>query len=317
MNEQKDEQPQERALTLGETSESAWRIANQSPPRDLKAIWTQLQNELEFAPEYAENCWYSIPYKDNKTGKTVHVEGIGIHGATALARAWGFADCMGGISADTGDKVICRGIFVDYKASARFIKEVVVNRYQISAKGQAYRLVGKHWENAVQSGISKAMRNSTLHGIPEYMKERFFDFAKKMAAMDKPGAPRITAKDKIEKTFSYFKKNLMVPRAAYDDYIQTELREDKKMTDEEIVVHLKGLYNAIRDGETTAVVVFGDGVVEGKDTIQPPKEKEASENQVDEPKEPEIRIIKENDNQPTKKKEKEAQNDDPGDGVPF
>lgn len=258
---------EEKTLQVADSNETAWKIAQSAPRRDLEEIWKELKSEIDFAPDYAENCWYSIPYKDSKTGKTVPVEGVGIHGATALARAWGHNACGGGIREDSSDRVICRGVFYDHMTNTQFYKEVTVNRYQISRDGKTYRLVGKHWDNAVQSAISKAMRNATLHGIPEYLKEKFFDLVKASTTKSgiKGGTAAMTPKQRVDKAREEFKNKFKITAEQFDAYLVTTETED-------VVAHLKGLYSGLQTGETTIQETFG-GPPEGEKAVQPPQEK--------------------------------------------
>lgn len=262
-----EKQPQTSALAVADSNETAWRIAQSAPRRDLSEIWKEVKQELEFAPEYAEEAWYSIPYKD-KSGKITPVEGISIHGATALIRAWGHNACGGGIREDHGDKVICRGVFYDHMNNVQFYKEVSVSRYQQTKGGGTYRLMGKHWDNAVQSGISKAMRNAGLHGMPEYMKEKFFKLAKQLSMMDKKGAPVQTTAQKLMKAEEGFVKRFKITAEVYEKYVDAL----QVGGPEELLVHLKGLYSGLTSGEITVDSVFGEKPEEKK-VMTPPEEK--------------------------------------------
>ncbi len=263
-------QSRESSLVVADSNKTAWEIAQSSLPRDPKRIWDEIKSELEFAPEAADNCWYSIPYKNNKTGKIEPVEGIGTHGSQTIVRAWGHNASGGGIREEFSDRVICRGIFYDHMKNTQVYREVIVHRFQQSEKGTTYRLVGKHWDNAIQSGISKAKRNAQLEGLPEFLKDRFFDLVKKLANAPKQGQQKLTAPVEIQKAGEFFIKKYKISKEMFDRYI-SELDQDES----EIVVHLRGLRAALYNGETTAIVVFGDRAEEGVGTIQPPQEKEA------------------------------------------
>lgn len=260
-----------QAIVTGDAHEIAWEIAQRSPARNLLQIWKAVEGELKFAPEYAEKAWYSIPYKNSNTGKTEPVEGTGVHGATVMARHYGHCSFGGGILKDDGDKVVCRGIFKDHKTNVDSYKEVVVHKYQMSRHGKTYRLAGKHWDNAIQSGISKAMRNAILHGLPEGIKSRFFLVVKKLTLADKSkGAVTKTVEQRITDAKARFIKDFKLTTEIFDDYV-AELSNVE--TPEDLLAHLKGLYNALRSGEESTQEVFGVDPA-GKRVMSKPTEKE-------------------------------------------
>lgn len=266
---------QSAPLTVSDSNQTAWEIANRAPKRNLEEIWDNLKTELTLAPEFAEDAWYSIPYKD-KDGKTVPVEGIGIRGAETITRYWGHCASGGGIKEDLGDKVIARGIFYDHKTNTQFYKEVIVNKYQVSQSGKTYRLQGKHWDNAVQSAISKAQRNAALEGIPPAIKEKFFALAKKLTLADESqGGKPAYVKALLAKAKESFISKFKISSDLYDDYIHGLSSE----TDEDLLAHLKGLFSALKSGEETVAHVFGSESPEGKLVISRPQEITPDESQ--------------------------------------
>lgn len=262
-----------QAIQTGDSHEIAWDIARRSPPRDLMQIWTDIESELKFAPEYASKAWYSIPYKDSN-GKQVPVEGTGVHGATVMARHYGHCSFGGGILSDDGDKVICRGIFKDHKTNVDSYKEIIVHRFQTARTGKTYRLAGKHWDNAIQSGISKAMRNAILHGLPEVIKSRFFNTAKKLTIEDKsPGTRSKSLGERIDDVKIRLTKAFGVQPEIIDEYIADLTGVEGE---QELLTHLIGLGTALKSGEATVQEVFGVDPV-GKNVMSKPKEASADE----------------------------------------
>lgn len=256
---------QENQMELMDAGKAEWDIAQSTPPRNLALIWKMIEDEMHFAPEYAGECWYSIPYKD-KTGKLVPVEGIGIRGAEGMLRLWGHCSVGGGVREDMGDKVVCRGVFRDHKTGATFYREVVANRWQRSRDGKPYRLEGKHWDNLIQSCISKAQRNAGLQGIPPAIKERFFKLAKELSLqkdVDKP------VKERIQNAKKAFVKDFKITAKDFDDHMAGLTLE----TDEEVYESLKGLYHALKSGEIAVGAIFGPG-----DETKIPAEKKRKSN---------------------------------------
>lgn len=256
------------ALAVADSNETAYRIAQSAPDRNFAAIWKNIEQEMVFAPEYAEDAWYSIPYK----GGAGPVEGIGIRGFECLARAWGHCASGGGIREDQGDKVICRGIFYDHKTNQQFYKEVMVNRYQVDKDGKTYRLVGKHWDNAIQSAVSKAQRNAGLEGLPQAIKEKFFTLAKKLTLAPKAvkaGEKVKTVKEKIEDAKNEFIKKFGITAENFSDYVNGTNYDN----DDDLFAHLKGLYTGLKSGEYNTQEVFGVAPpVTGKPVMTKPVE---------------------------------------------
>ena len=60
-----------------------------SNPRSEQKVYEKAIAELEMAPEFAEDAYYSIPYKDNEVegGKTM-VEGLSVKSSRAVTRLW-------------------------------------------------------------------------------------------------------------------------------------------------------------------------------------------------------------------------------------
>lgn len=244
-------------------------IAINAPPRDLEQIWKNIEQELIFAPENTERAWYSIPYRDK--GKTIAVEGIGIHGFTVLIRHWGYAYSAGVFGDDLGDKFVGRGRFVDLKTMVPIERDVVANRFQTTKDGKTYRLQGKHWDNAMQSAISKAQRNAGLMGIPDFLKERFFNLCKKLTLQEKDPAKRnLPTATKIANAKKEFQKNWGITSEVFDEYCAELSNVD---TPEELFSHLKGLYTGIKSGETTIQQVFGIEPIGKKVMSKPPENK--------------------------------------------
>jgi len=244
-------------------------IAIDAPERDLDKIWKAIEKELVFAPENTERAWYSIPYKDK--GKTIAVEGIGIHGFTILIRHWGYAYSAGVFGDDMGDKFVGRGRFVDLKTMVPFERDVIANKFQTTRDGKTYRLQGKHWDNACQSAISKAQRNAGLLGLPEFLKEKFFKTVKKLTLQEKDPVKRnLPIAEKIANAKKEFIKAFSITATAFDEYTASVTNIE---TPEELLGHLKGLYTGLKSGETTVQQVFGVEPVGTKVMSNPPEKK--------------------------------------------
>ncbi len=78
-------------------SEIQLRIARDNP-RDEATITKRLDLELRAHPDFADEGFYSIPYKDNRKGIVTFVEGLSIRAAEHLWTRWGNCTVMARIA---------------------------------------------------------------------------------------------------------------------------------------------------------------------------------------------------------------------------
>lgn len=228
-------------------------IATQRP-RNEETVYRGAVAELQLAPDFAKSAYYSIPYKDKQTGSTAMVEGPSIKAAMALARRWG--NCTNGarIVDETDERLTVEGVFMDYETNVRTLRTVSVAKMGYSsATKTTYRLREDRLNIAIQAGMSKAVRNAILASLPAGMVEAYMAEAKRLAAggkVDKAAKPE-SAAARIKKAIAAFVK-LGVPEGGVQSYINGLSTE----TEEETIAHLMGLYNSIKDGQTTIQEVF-------------------------------------------------------------
>lgn len=229
-------------------------IATQRP-RDEAKLYKAAALELSLSPEFAKTAYYSIPYKDKATGGTTMVEGPSIKAAMALARRWG--NCSNGarIVDETDERLTVEGVFMDYETNVRTLRTVSVAKSGYSsATKSTYRLREDKLNIAIQAGMSKAVRNAILSSLPASLVESYMAEAKKLAAgggKKAPGAPAETPAARVKKATAAFVK-LGVPEQKVEDYIGGLSFE----TDDEVLAHLQGLYNSIKDGQANLQEVF-------------------------------------------------------------
>jgi len=128
---------------------------------------------------------------------------------------------------------------------------------------------------AIQAGMSKAVRNAILASLPISIIELCFQKAKRLAIGEKntgirgkteistsmPSSNELKAKILLSvKAFV----GMGVDKMLVEQYIENSSQE----TDEDLLAHLRGVYNAIKDGQTTTEAVFG--VLETKEEIKGP-----------------------------------------------
>lgn len=234
-------------------NETQQLIATQKPRNETR-VYEGAVAELSLAPAFAKTAYYSIPYKDRATDTTVMVEGPSIKAAMALARRWG--NCTNGarIVDETDDRLTVEGVFMDYESNVRTLRTVSVAKTAYNSKTKSvYKLREDKLNIAIQSGMSKAVRNAILSSLPASLVESYVAEAKRLAAggAATKGAKVETAVARIRKAVAAFVK-MGPPESAVQSYIDGLSFE----SDEETVQHLTGLYNSLKDGQANIRDVF-------------------------------------------------------------
>lgn len=234
-------------------NETMMQVAVQRP-RDEQAVVTGALRELDLVPEEAGKAFYSIPYKERQpdgTVKIVKIEGPSIKAAMALGRRWG--NCSNGARVLNEDKegFDLEGVFIDLETNFRTTRPQRVSKWYKSRAGGAQLLSIDRQLMALQAGASKAIRNATLAGLPAYLVSAYDKKARAIVGgnLDAPADQKT-----VNAVLRAFEK-LRVTKAQLEDY--AELPTEKWTGSE--VADLRGLWNAISDGQTNVEEVFGAG----------------------------------------------------------
>jgi hypothetical protein len=242
-------------------------------PRDEKKVFDGAIQELRLNPEHAARSYYSIPHKDRSGGqeKTVFVEGPGIKAAMSLSRRWGNCANSGRIVDDQNDFLVVQGVFLDYETNFRTLRDVTVQKKARKKDGTYYTLPVDRLQMAIQAGISKAVRNAILASLPVGVIDAYFREAKKLAIAG-PTAGGAKAKpiaERLRDARAKFKKRGVDDRVM-DLYIRNRIADnDGEWKDEDVLLHLIGVWNALEDNQTTIEDVFRSESIEVHDADRP------------------------------------------------
>lgn len=235
-------------------------------PRDESKVLAAVLGELKQTPEFAKKVFYAIPFKDEnaKDGKT-WVEGISIGGSMAIQRRWGNSASACRVVDEKADRIITEGVFMDYESNTRVMRQVAVNRmYKVKDSNTMKPLRGDFLERAIASGMSKAVRNAVLHGIPEFIKIEYLREAKKVAGgqVIKNAAKPPLAERIAELLTGY--ENVGVSKQEIASYMgKPSLKEDD-------YEKLLGLLNALEEGYVKKESIFipaGEAPQEPRDSV--------------------------------------------------
>ena len=233
------------------------KLAMQNP-RDENMVFETMIADLRTHWRYAEDMYYSIPYKDyqgDKGEKITMVEGLTIKAAMTFANRWGNCATAGRIGEELDDYVMALGYYMDYQKNMYVVRSVRVARIAKTRDGRFYRLDPNRLNLAIMAGQSKAIRNAVLASLDEWHKDLFFEEAKKLV-MAPPGNTE-TAKARIAKAKDVFAKNWKVTAKEFDDFIGVIVADsDGQISDDEILAKLVGLRSALKEGHITVERAF-------------------------------------------------------------
>jgi hypothetical protein len=250
--------PESGALSVEMKSQ---RDAALARPRNEESVFAAAMKELAAFPQFAEEAFYSIPFKD-KDGKVALVEGPSVKASRALARRWGNCTTASRIVADLGDSYDVEGVFVDYETNFVTRRIVPVKKVYIAkATKLPVPLREDRLTMAVQAGMSKAERNAALAGLPVYLVEAYFAEAKRIAGQ-KGKKENLTVEQRFGILYDLFKKSFGIERERLQAFLDKTFAADANP--DEVLGTLKGIYNALKDGQATVDDLLGEASAETK-----------------------------------------------------
>lgn len=226
-------------------------------PRDIKRVKESAWAELEFVPELAARSYYSIPYNQGKQNET-RVEGPSIKAAMTLARNWGNCFNQGRIHTEEKSAFIVQGVFIDLQTNSQMIREIRVSKFYKPRGGQGVvPLNADMLRNAIQAGISKAVRNATLAALPDWLVQGYFNYAKHLVVNPPKGTEQATLslQDRILKGKQMLAKTFKINVADIENYIADNA--EQFVDDASLLIHLQGLYSSFSEGHVNPGEVFG------------------------------------------------------------
>ena len=249
-------------------------------PRNLRKVLEDAIEELELDPEFAEKQYYRIPYKDRSTDPptTTWVTGLSIKAAVSLARCFGNINCTARVVEETDHAVVVEGVAIDMEKSFRVSKPVAISKFYRNRKThQMVKWSDDRFPQILAAGASKAMRNAILNIIPESIQNRYWNRAKQLAVggggggggVTEPKVDRRTIIGKILAAFEPYK----VGREHLEAHLKCKMEDAKS----EELGDLKGILNAIEQGQTTAYEAFMVGLPPEKKEEAPKKQEKGTD----------------------------------------
>lgn len=205
-------------------------------PRDVHRCLNDIVTWGTMDDETAQSCFYSLTRK-GATGNNA-VEGLSVRMAEIIIDAWGNARVDTRVVADDGKQITAQAVCIDLERNVAVRTEV---RQRCTDK------YGKPYTEDMKITVSnaacaKAFRNAVLKVVPKAITAKAVAEIKNVA-MGK--AVNMTeTRTKLIAAFA----NIGVKEEEILEYLDVK---DRESIDKDMVFHLRSLYQAIKDGETS------------------------------------------------------------------
>lgn len=205
--------------------------------RDLVEVQERVQQEAELS---AESLMYRWTTK-NKDGSRGEVKGLSIEAAMMLARNYGNCCAWADIVAEDQTHWTFQGYFLDRETGFISMRLYRHRKYD-GARG---RMDPERLQDIeFQIGQSKAVRNATLRGIPEGLKQLAEQTATQSTAKKLTRGGKAKGIEAVKRAFAKYDVKI--------GHLESRVgKKSKEWIDEDLAV-LRQIYQSIVDGETSA-----------------------------------------------------------------
>lgn len=213
-------------------------------PRNLVQFQKSTGEMVTYSREAAEKLFYKLPRGKNKDGTNKIIEGPSVRFAEIVGQNW--RNCRIGARVLGNDEkhVTSQGVFHDLETNVAIsfeIKRRITDKYGRKYNDDMVSVTGS-------AGAGVAFRNAVLKGVPKMFWQPLYEKALETARGDdrELGPRRKAALEALAK--------MGVPEAAVLKTLNvtgiSKIGGDELMT-------LRGIYNAIKEGTTSADEAFG------------------------------------------------------------
>lgn len=231
------------ALTKGEID--AQIATAKQFPRVLSHVLDNIETLATMDEDVAGSCFYTL----RRQGKVI--EGASVRMAEIVASSWGNLRTQARIIANDGKTITAQGVCHDLETNTAISVEV---KRRITDK------TGRTYNEDMQiitgnAACAIALRNAVFKVVPAALIKKAIDKAKKVSLGES-----LTLEQSREKMLQYF-KTIGVEEKQILDYLSIEKVDEINVA---MVVELRGLATAIKDGATTVKEAFEPKVDEEK-----------------------------------------------------
>ena len=214
-------------------------------PRNLARVLGNIETLATMDEEVAGSCFYTL----RRQGKVI--EGASVRMAEIIASSWGNLRVQARIIGNDGKMITAQGVCHDLESNYAVSAEV---KRRITDKN------GHTFSEDMQvvtgnAACAIAMRNALFKVVPAALVKKVIDKAKKVSLGES-----MTLETSRAKMLQYF-KTIGVEEKQILDYLSIEKVDEINI---DMVIELRGLANAIKEGTTTAKEAFEPKIDEKK-----------------------------------------------------
>ena len=206
-------------------------------PRNLAQVLNNIETLATLDEETAGECFYIL----RRGGKPI--EGPSVRMAEIIASSWGNIRVQARIIANDGKMITAQGVCHDlesnYAVSAE-VKRRITDKYGKTYSEDMQVVTGN-------AACSIAMRNALFRVVPQALVKKVMAKAKQVSI-----GQATSLEESRKKMLDYFQK-IGVDQQHLFDYLSVEKIDE---IDIDMVVELRGLANAIKEGTTTVQETF-------------------------------------------------------------
>lgn len=223
------------ALTKGEID--AQIATAKQYPRNLARVLNNIETLATMDEDVAGSCFYTL----RRQGKVI--EGASVRMAEIVASSWGNLRTQARIIANDGKTITAQGVCHDLETNTAISVEV---KRRITDKN------GKTYNDDMQimtgnAACAIALRNAVFKVVPAALIKKAIDKAKKVSLGES-----MTLEQSRSKMLAYF-NTIGVEEKQIFDYLSVEKVDE---IDIDMVIELRGLATAIKEGTTTVKEAF-------------------------------------------------------------
>lgn len=214
-------------------------------PRVLSSVLDNIETLATWDEEIAGSCFYTL----RRQGKVI--EGPSVRMAEIIAHSWGNIRLQSRIIGNDGKTITAQGECYDLESN--YAARVEVKRRIVDSKGKTYSEDMQVITGNAACAI--AMRNALFKVVPSSLIKKVIEKAKKVSIGES-----LTLEVTRDKMLEYF-KTIGVEEKQIFDYLSIQKKDELTI---DMVVELRGLANAIKEGTTTIQETFSPKVDEKK-----------------------------------------------------
>lgn len=211
-------------------------------PRHLPTVLNKIQTYATMDVDTASECFYVL-HRNGSGGASQTIEGLSVRMAEIIAGAWGNLRVATRIIGNDGKTITAQAVCHDLETNVAISTEV---KRSILTK-QGYTFSQDMQVVTGNAAAAIAFRNAVLKVIPKAVTKRVIEEVKKVAM-----GQALDLEQQRQVLIQYFAKFNVTEQMIFD-LLQITKREE---LDKERVFLLKGIYNAIKEGDTTVQEAF-------------------------------------------------------------